>query len=134
MLISNIKGLFKSKISFIKYSLIQVTSFGIDLLIFYNFYYFLINSILISNFSSKIFSSLFSFICHRHLTFKSNYRENISTSLVKYYLFVILNIPITSFLTFLLNIFISNILFSKILADIIYFILGYFISKKFIFK
>ena len=128
------KEFFKNKISFLKYSLIQAISFGIDLLIFYNFYVLLISSIFISNFISKFISSLFSFVCHRYLTFNKKDKENVYNSILRYYLFVILNIPITSCLTFLIDIMILNILVSKILADIIYFVLGYFISKKFIFK
>ena len=107
------KEFFKNKISFLKYSLIQAISFGIDLLIFYNFYFFLISSIFISNFISKFISSVFSFVCHRYLTFNKKDKENVYNSILRYYLFVILNIPITSCLTFLIDIMILNILFQK---------------------
>ena len=119
---------------FFIYSLIQLLGFIIDLLVFYILYNKIYNSILLANFFSKFLSSYFFFMLHRNITFKKQNTKNIRLSFVKYYSFVLINIPVTSFLTFTFEFFISNVFFSKIISDVLYFFVNYFFSKKFIFN
>ena len=116
------------------YSTIQLLGFSIDFIVFYILYEKIYSVILFANFFSKILSSCFCFILHRKITFKKKNAKNINISLIKYYGFVLINIPITSSLTFLFDFFFSSVFFAKIISDILYFFVGYFLSKKLIFN
>ena len=73
-------------------------------------------------------------MAHRHITFKKTNYKKINKSFIKYHSFVLVNIPITTLMTWLLEMIFSKIFLAKIISDILYFIFGYYLSKKIIFN
>ena len=116
---------------FLKYVVVSILSFFIDIFLFRIF--ILSNfSILLSTVTARIISSVFNYILNKDKVFKS-FNKN---SFFKYYILVIIQMGVSAFSLKLLNSIFSdkNILALKILIDTIIFIINYYVQREWIFK
>lgn len=129
----------KLKISktFILYVFSAGSSFVLDLLLFTVFnmglQHFCGNfSIILATILARILSSFYNFIVNSKLVFQK-YSKSM---LWQYYLLVIIQMFVSSFLVFIINTFIINVFATiiKFFVDLFLFIVNYFIQKEVIFK
>lgn len=118
---------------FLKYILVAVISFGIDIFFFNLFNIIINNKIVISTILARIISSFLNYLLNRDRVFKSD--ESKSSTLFKYYTLVVVQMLVSAFIVDnlykLINI---NATLIKIPVEFIIFICNYFIQKIFIFK
>ena len=124
------KDSFKVYKEIIKFSLSDIISFLIDLILFIVFKVVL-NNITIANVIARAISSTINYIINKNIVFKSN--KNIAKSLLEYYGLVIFILLINTLLLNLLSIIINPIL-AKLIIEIILFIISWFVQKSLIFK
>jgi len=125
------------KKNFIKYIVISIFSFLIDIILFQIFNSVLsifINyeAIILSTIIARILSSLFNYHFNSHLVFK-RYSNIIFKN---YLLLVIINMFTSSILVYLINKHYTDIyaVIIKLIVDGIIFVVNYLIQKKLIFK
>ena len=124
------KDSFKVYKEIIKFSLSDIISFLIDLILFIVFKVVL-NNITIANVIARAISSTINYIINKNIVFKSN--KNIAKSLLEYYGLVIFILLINTLLLNLLSIIINPIL-AKLIIEIVLFIISWLVQKKLIFK
>ena len=124
------KDSFKVYKEIIKFSLSDIISFLIDLILFIVFKVVL-NNITIANVIARAISSTINYIINKNIVFKSN--KNIAKSLLEYYGLVIFILLINTLLLNLLSIIINPIL-AKLITEIILFIISWLVQKILIFK
>ncbi len=123
--------------TFIKYIVIAISSFIIDIVLFkvFNTIFFnLTYKIIIATILARIISSLFNYLMNKDKVFGSN--KNLKDTIIKYYCLVILAMLTSAFtVNFLSNLF-KNIdpVIIKIPVEFLIFIGNYLIQKNFIFK
>ena len=123
---------------FFKYVISALTSFGLDIILFSMFLKCIpkinmgiINTIIISTIFARIISSIYNFIVNSKLVFKNKNK----TSLVKYFILVIIQMFMSAFVVSeLFKILKINETTIKIIVDIIIFIVNFVIQREFIFK
>ena len=123
--------------TFIKYIIIAIISFIIDIVLFklFNTIFFnLTYKIIIATIFARIISSLFNFIMNKDKVFKSN--KNMKETIIKYYSLVVVAMLVSAFTVNALNKIFSGIdpVFIKIPVEFLIFIGNYLIQKKLIFK
>ena len=126
----NIKELIKKNKTFLKYILVAILSFLIDITFFtiFNFLFIILATIL-----ARIISSLINFLLNRDKVFKSLNKNKIMY--VKYYTLVICQMLVSAFVVDnLVKIIPINATLIKIPVEFIIFICNYLIQKFFIFK
>ena len=123
--------------TFILYVFSAGSSFAIDLLLFTLFNFSLENiignfSIILATVLARILSSLYNFLINSKFVFQKYSKQMIW----KYYLLVIIQMMVSSFLVFIINSFLIKTFATliKFFVDIILFIINYFVQKKVIFK
>ncbi len=122
--------------TFILYVFSAGSSFVIDLLLFTLFNLSLENiignfSIILATVLARILSSLYNFLINSKFVFQKYSKQMIW----KYYLLVIIQMMVSSFLVFIINSFLIKTFATliKFFVDIILFIINYFVQKKWIF-
>ena len=122
--------------TFILYVFSAGSSFVIDLLLFTLFNLSLENiignfSIILATVLARILSSFYNFLINSKFVFQKYSKQMIW----KYYLLVIIQMMVSSFLVFIINSFLIKIFATliKFFVDIILFIINYFVQKKWIF-
>ena len=137
---NKILNLIKKHIVFLKYIISSGISFVLDLSLFTIFNIILkqnigTNSIFVATILARVISSLINYLLNRNSVFKKNNNMIDSTTLVKYYTLVIIQMLISAtVVSSLYKIFSVYELIIKIPVEIILFLINYFIQKIFIFN
>lgn len=120
--------------TFLKYLLVSVISFVIDITFFSVFNHLFVNQIIKSTIFARIISSTINYLLNKKQVFKSE-ESNIKT-IIKYFSLVIIQMLISAFLVDNIYKIFKNInpTFIKIPVEFILFICNYLIQKIFIFK
>jgi len=118
---------------FLRYIAIQLLAYIIDLGVFLVALKVGLFGAIVSNIFSKIAAGCFAFVAHRNFTFDSNDSEDRFYQAIRYFLLLLLNIPISSAVLALFLIFIKEEVTAKILADIVGVALIFWLSKSFVF-
>lgn len=120
---------------FIRYLFSSVFSFLIDISIFSLIIYFIgesnFQSITIASYIARSLSSLFNYVVNNYIVFKNNN----SSSFVKYYGLVIIQTLVSSLLVSLIHnvLMDSNPTILKVLIDLLLFVISFYIQKKWVF-
>ena len=118
--------------TFIKYIMVAITSFIVDVT-FFTIFNFLFHNIILATIMARIISSLINFLLNRDKVFKSLNKNKIMY--VKYYTLVICQMLVSAFVVDnLVKIMPINATLIKIPVEFIIFICNYLIQKFFIFK
>lgn len=116
----------------IKYLLVAILSFILDILLFNIFNHLWLN-IILATILARAISATFNFLLNRNKVFKSSSKASIA--LVKYFSLVIMQMLVSAFTVDFLAKFISiNPTFIKIPVEFILFICNYLIQKFLIFQ
>jgi putative flippase GtrA len=91
-------------------------------------------SVLVSNIFGKIVAGSFAFLAHRDFTFRAANEHRDQKQVLRYFLLIGINIPISSVVLGVLLTFISLPALAKFVSDAICVMLSYWISKKWIFS
>lgn len=126
----------KKKIKLIKFIFSSGTSFILDLILFtlLNFLLkktFQAEAILVATILARIISSLYNYFLNSRFVFKSFTK----TSIIKYYILVIVQMLVSALIVYLINKYLKIIspTIIKFNIEIILFIINYFMQKNFIF-
>lgn len=118
---------------FLRYVLIQLLAYGIDMGLFLVLLHSGFSSAIGCNVLAKFCAGVFAFMSHRYFTFHVNEKASISQQAIRYFSLLALNIPIASAVLALLLVWIANPVAAKFMADISCVVLTYILSKRFIF-
>lgn len=120
--------------TFLKYLLVSVISFVIDITFFSVFNHLFVNQIIKNTIFARVISSTINYLLNKKQVFKSE-ESNIKT-IIKYFSLVIIQMLISAFLVDNIYKIFKNInpTFIKIPVEFILFICNYLIQKIFIFK
>lgn len=124
---------------FLKYIISAGISFVIDLTLFTLLNILLKNilsdlSIIIATILARIISSFINYLMNRNGVFKKNTKTIDKTTLIKYYILVVIQMCVSASLVFILYKLTNfNETLIKIPVEIVLFMINYFIQKKYIF-
>jgi putative flippase GtrA len=119
--------------TFIRYVLIQLLAYSIDLGGFLLLLKTGAVGPLPANVASKIAAGLFAFVSHRRFTFRAHGQGNAHKQAVRYFLLLGINIPLSSGLLMIALHWISHPTIAKVVADVAGLLFTYSISKAFVF-
>lgn len=119
--------------SFIRYILIQILAYGIDMGSFQAALRFTAISPVCANVLAKLAAGLFAFLVHRHYTFQGADTGSAHQQALKYFTLLGINIPIASGLLALLLQWLPSPTVAKFISDVICIAITYAISKRFVF-
>jgi putative flippase GtrA len=118
---------------FIRYSLVQVASYGVDIGSFFLFLALLGDYPLPANAASKALGGVFCFLLHRAFTFRMPEENRDGAQAVRYFLLLAFNVPLsTAILGAILYVYVPEAL-AKIIGDGITFLINYWLNKRFVF-
>jgi putative flippase GtrA len=118
---------------FVRYLTVQVVAYGLDMGGFLFFLHLAGFGPLISNVLGKVLAGLFAFFAHRAFTFKVSGAAAQPAQLLRYFLLLALNIPLSSLvLAVLLQVMEAPVL-AKFATDVICVFLNYWLSKQYVF-
>ena len=118
---------------FIRYIIIQLLAYALDMGGFVLILKIGIFEPLIANVGGKVVAGSFAFIAHRNLTFRSNETADKNRQAIRYFVMLALYVPFsTAILSFFLM-WIKEPEIAKLLSDGICVVISYLISRKFIF-
>jgi putative flippase GtrA len=120
--------------TFIRYLLIQVLAYGIDMGAFIFFIQFNLAGPIIANIFSKIAAGCFAFVLHRSYTFNVASSGFAGKQAVRYFIVLAANVPVASAMLVFILIWVPLPVAAKFLSDTVMVALSYFLSKKFIFN
>lgn len=131
MKINNLDKYKASCFRVLKYGFSSGSSFAIDLLLFTIFNHIL-NNILVATIIARVISSFYNYLLNSRYVFK----QYSKTSIIKYYILVIIQMFASGFLvSTLARIFSSiNDTIIKVCVDMVIFIVNYFVQKLVVFK
>lgn len=119
-------------IKFLKYNLIQLLAYGIELSIFFLILYILQNELLIANVLAKSCAGLFAFYFHKFYTFESNQKGQVKGEIIRYIAVLLANTVLgTSLLLLLANTFHEWV--AKIISDVITVGVTFFVTHHLVF-
>ena len=121
--------------TFIKYIVVAILSFLIDIVLFklFNTIFFnLANKIIYATIIARIISSLFNYFMNKGKVFKY---QNKSNTIIKYYSLVVFAMLLSAFSVNLLSSILKNFdpVFIKVPVEALIFVFNYLVQKKFIF-
>jgi len=121
---------------FFKYIISSVSSFVLDILLFYVFCKFLddiipLSYIIISTYLARIISAIFNYMLNKHIVFNANEGKN---TFIKYCALCFVQASISGILVATSSFFTTNLVGSKIIVDSILFIISYIIQDRYIFS
>jgi putative flippase GtrA len=119
--------------TFLRYLLIQVLAYGIDIGAFIFFIQFDLAGPIIANIFSKLAAGCFAFVVHRSYTFNVASSGLAGKQVVRYFIVLAANVPVASAMLVFILIWIPLPIAAKFLSDTLMVALSYVLSKKFIF-
>jgi putative flippase GtrA len=120
--------------TFLKYLLIQVFAYGIDMGTFLFLLHFDLAGPIIANIGSKLAAGSFAFVAHRRYTFNVAGSGFAGRQAVRYFIVLAANVPVASAMLVFILIWVPLPVVAKLLSDIVMVALSYVLSKKFIFN
>ena len=117
---------------FIKYIIVAIISFGVDIT-FFNLFLKLIKSIILATILARIISSLVNYLLNKNKVFDNKAKHK--STIIKYYLLVIFSMLLSAFtVNGLSHIIKINPTFIKIPVECLIFVFNYIVQKLIIFK
>lgn len=119
--------------TFFRYVVIQLLAYVIDIgifLIILNTGFF---GAVIANVLSKISAGFFAFVAHRKFTFYSDEYEGRLHQAGRYFILLLLNIPLSSVILVLILTLIKDVIIAKIVTDVLGVLMTFWLSKSFVF-
>ena len=120
--------------TFLRYLLIQVFAYGIDMGTFLFLLHFDLAGPIIANIGSKLAAGSFAFVAHRRYTFNVAGSGFAGRQVVRYFIVLAANVPVASAMLVFILIWVPLPVVAKFLSDIVMVALSYVLSKKFIFN
>jgi len=120
--------------TFLRYLLIQVFAYGIDMGTFLFLLHFDLAGPIIANIGSKLAAGSFAFVAHRRYTFNVAESGFAGRQAVRYFIVLVTNVPVASAMLVFILIWVPLPVVAKFLSDIVMVALSYVLSKKFIFN
>ena len=120
--------------TFLRYLLIQVFAYGIDMGTFLFLLHFDLAGPIIANIGSKLAAGSFAFVAHRRYTFNVAEPSFAGRQAVRYFIVLATNVPVASAMLVFVLIWVPLPVVAKFLSDIVMVALSYVLSKKFIFN
>lgn len=118
---------------FIRYILVQIIAYSIDMGGFLLLSSYCEMNPLIANTISKIFAGLFAFFSHSKFTFKADNIESKKQQFFRYFSLLALNVPISALILSFVLWLISIAVVAKFIADVIGIFFTYWLSKRYVF-
>lgn len=118
----------------VRYILIQLLAYGIDLGLFVLLVKSGMAGPIVSNIAAKVAAGVFAFVIHRSFTFQGATTASVKRQAILYSLLLAINVPLTSGVLALVLIWLTEPVFAKPLADSICILLTFGLSKFFIFR
>jgi putative flippase GtrA len=134
---------------FIRYLAVQVFAYGLDMGGFLLMTYFLETDVIIANVFGKIVAGVFAFFVHRNFTFGVADETNRGHQAARYFMLLVLNLPLSSaalsLMLLALNVSLLSAALSlvllivplpvlaKFIADVICIFVTFWLSKKYVF-
>ena len=119
--------------TFIRYVIIQLVAYVVDIGVFLLALKVGLFSPIISNIFSKITAGTLAFVAHRNFTFNSNNSADRLHQAIRYFILLSLNVPLSSGILAFFLLFIDNQIIAKVLADVLSVMLIFWLSKSFVF-
>jgi len=120
--------------TFLRYLLIQVLAYVIDMGAFLLVLHFGLAGPIVANVISKLAAGCFAFVLHRSFTFGVAGSGFVGRQAVKYFLVLAVNVPVASAILGLLLMWLPLPVVAKFLSDVMSVAISYLLSKHFIFK
>jgi putative flippase GtrA len=120
--------------TFLRYLLIQVFAYGIDMGTFLFLLHFDLAGPIFANIGSKLAAGSFAFVAHRRYTFNVTESGFGGRQAVRYFIVLVTNVPVASAMLVFILIWVPLPVVAKFLSDIVMVALSYVLSKKFIFN
>lgn len=120
--------------TFLRYLLIQLFAYGIDMGSFFFLIQFDFIGPIIANIFSKLAAGCFAFVVHRRYTFKMASSGFAGVQAVRYFIVLATNVPVASMMLVFILIWVPLPVVAKIISDTVMVVLSYVLSKKFIFN
>jgi putative flippase GtrA len=120
--------------TFLRYLLIQVFAYGIDMGAFVFLIQFDLVEPITANIFSKMAAGFFAFVLHRRYTFNVASLGFAGKQAVRYFIVLAVNVPIASAMLIFFLIWVPLPVVAKFLSDTVMVALSYVLSKKFIFN
>lgn len=117
----------------LKYLLVQVSAYFIEMGAFLISLYFAILDPISANIFSKCCAGLFAFFAQRIFTFRVGGRGEVGRQAFRYFLVLMINIPIASAILSIFLSWISTPALAKFLADVVCVAISFLLSRNFIF-
>lgn len=120
--------------TFLRYVLIQVLAYGIDMGLFLFALHFELVGPIGANVAAKLAAGGFAFLAHRSFTFDVAGGDRIRQQVLRYFVVLALNIPIASAILAMILHWISIPVVAKFISDVVCVAISYGLSKYFIFN
>jgi putative flippase GtrA len=120
--------------TFLRYLLIQIFAYGIDMGTFLFILHFDLAGPIIANICSKLAAGSFAFVAHRRYTFNVAESGFAGRQAIRYFIVLATNVPVASAMLVFILIWVPLPVVAKFLSDIVMVALSYVLSKKFIFN
>ena len=118
---------------FMRYLLIQVLAYGLDMGGFILLFAHFGIDPLIANMAGKGLAGLFAFVAHRHFTFGVAKTSGKAQQAVRYFTLLALNIPFSALMLSAVLWVIPMAVIAKFVADVVCTFVSYWLSKHFVF-
>lgn len=118
---------------FIRYVVIQLIAYGIDMGVFLVALYLGSLGTLTSNVLGKIAAGALAFLLHQRFTFRVANGSRDGKQAIRYFLLLGLNVPISSAALSVVLLLIDSPVIAKFISDIIGVFLSFWISNKWVF-
>lgn len=119
-------------VKFLKYNVVQLLAYGLELSVFFFVLYLFPDNLLVSNVSAKGSAGVFAFFFHKTYTFKSNEKTNVKGEAVRYVLVLLGNTLLSTFLLLMLALYMPEWL-SKITADVVSVGITFVVTQRLVF-
>lgn len=118
---------------FVRYFFVQLVAYAIDMFFYIFLLTFLSINAIYANILSKFFAGLFAFFIQREFTFKFTNNQQIGRQAFRYIIILLLNIPISASILYVILLYISNYIFAKFLSDVVGITISFLLSKYYTF-
>lgn len=119
--------------TFIKYGIIQVLAYALDMGSFLLLSLLLKDQPILANIAGKLIAGIFAFFLHRHFTFRSTSGSG-KAQAIRYFSILAINIPVASTLFSAGLYFVNSPTPVKFSSDVACILVTYWISKLFVFN